>query len=274
MRLVDADDAVGAAADILLEHHFLLLVHLEHCPQALVVMAAEARQKMDRLFAQKVKKYLEISLQTTYLGQFCLADKFLPLAFFLDQHDERPSCFHTVSLWFPELLTCTEFVKQAVYQLAAVLQKVSVCRIANLGVTTCGITLHRTAVVIAVLVGAFFLRLASVRFGQHQGQHVEEVLVKTLADQNEQLWYEHGLFRELGKTKQILHVRILLDGLDGLLVAQILHMLHYNGTNNHASGLVACSAMAVPQTLVVFFLDTGPRKAVGKFDPAVGLAQS
>ena len=83
MRLVDADDAVGAAADILLEHHLLLLVHLEHCPQALVVMTADARQKMDRLFAQEIKKYLEISLQTTYLGQFCLADKFLPLAFFL-----------------------------------------------------------------------------------------------------------------------------------------------------------------------------------------------
>ena len=56
----------------------------------------------------------------------------------------------------------------------------------------------------------------------------EEVLVKALADQNEQLWYEHGLFRELGKPKQILHVRILLDSLDGLLIAQILHMLHYS----------------------------------------------
>ena len=31
MRLVDADGVVGAAADILLEHHLLLLVHLECC---------------------------------------------------------------------------------------------------------------------------------------------------------------------------------------------------------------------------------------------------
>ena len=88
------------------------------------------------------------------------------------------------------------------------------------------------------------------------------------------LGYEHGLFRELGKSKQILHVRILLDGLDGLLIAQVLHMLHYQGTNNHAGGLVASSAMDVPQTLVVFFFDFGPGKAVGKLDPAVGLAQS
>lgn len=113
MRLVDADGAVGAAADILLEHNLLLLVHLECCLQAHVVMAAETRKKTARLFAQKIKKYLEISLQTTYLGQFCLADKFLPLAFFLDQQDERTPGFHTVSLWLPELVTCTELVKQA-----------------------------------------------------------------------------------------------------------------------------------------------------------------
>ena len=229
VRLVDTDDAVGAAADILLEHHLLLRVHLEHCPQALVIMAAEARKKIARLLcAQKIKKYLEISLQTTYLGQFCLADKFLPLAFFLDQQDERTPGFHTVSLWFPDLVTCTELVKQAVYQLAAVLQKVRVCRIANLGVTTCGITLHRAAVVIAVLVGAFLLRLAPVRFGQHQGQHVEEVLVKALADQNEQLGYEHGLFRELGKPKQILHVRILLDSLESRFFKTMRRMGHLN----------------------------------------------
>ena len=61
MRLVDADDAVGAAADILLEHHLLLLVHLECCLQALVILAAETRKKTARLFAQKIEKYLCIS---------------------------------------------------------------------------------------------------------------------------------------------------------------------------------------------------------------------
>ncbi len=69
--------------------------------------------------------------------------------------------------------------------------------------------------------------LVPVRFGQYQGQRIEEVLVKALADQNVQLGYEHRLCRELGKPKQILHVRILLDSLDGLLIAQILHMLRY-----------------------------------------------
>ncbi len=33
-----------------------------------------------------------------YPVPFCLADKFLPLAFFLNQQDEHTSSFHTVSL--------------------------------------------------------------------------------------------------------------------------------------------------------------------------------
>ena len=45
MRLVDADDAVGTSADVLLEHHFLLFIHLERCLKTLVVMAAEASKK-------------------------------------------------------------------------------------------------------------------------------------------------------------------------------------------------------------------------------------
>lgn len=44
-----------------------------------------------------------------YPRAVCLADKFLPLAFFLNQQDEHTSSFHTVSLWLPNLVTCTEF---------------------------------------------------------------------------------------------------------------------------------------------------------------------
>ena len=45
MRMVDADDTVGTSADVLLEHHFLLFIHLESCLKTLVVMAAEASKK-------------------------------------------------------------------------------------------------------------------------------------------------------------------------------------------------------------------------------------
>lgn len=128
--------------------------------------------------------------------------------------------------------------------------------------------------VVAVLVRALPLRLASIHLRQHQGKHVEEIMVKTLADKDEQLGNENRLFHELVKTEQILHVRVLLNGLNGLLVTQILHMLHYQGTYHHAGGLVACAAMTVLQVLVIFLLNPVPWKVVCKFDPAVQLAQS
>ena len=42
-------------------------------------------------------------------------------------------------------------------------------------------------------------------------------------------------------TILVLHVGILLDGLDGLLIAQPLNMLHYQSAENHASGLLPAS---------------------------------
>ena len=90
----------------------------------------------------------------------------------------------------------------AAYQFAAVFHKVVVGRIANLGITTCGIDLHRAPVVIAVLVGVDLLRLAAVCLRQQQGQQVEEFMIETLANLDEQLWNENGFLRELGKPKQ------------------------------------------------------------------------
>ncbi|WP_156104795.1 hypothetical protein [Hoylesella timonensis] len=39
--------------------------------------------------------------------------------------------------------------------------------------------------------------LASIHLCKHQGKHVEEIMVKTLADKDEQLGNENRLFREL-----------------------------------------------------------------------------
>ena len=51
-------------------------------------------------------------------------------------------------------------------------------------------------------------------------------------------------------------------------------MLHYQSTNNHAGGLVACTVVSVLQSLVVFLLYLVPWKIVSKLHPAVGLAQT
>ena len=51
-------------------------------------------------------------------------------------------------------------------------------------------------------------------------------------------------------------------------------MLHYQSTNNHAGGLIACTVVSVLQSLVVFLLYLVPGKIVSKLHPAVGLAQT
>ena len=45
VRLVDADDAVGASTDVLIKHLLLLLVHLERRLETLAIMPAEAREE-------------------------------------------------------------------------------------------------------------------------------------------------------------------------------------------------------------------------------------
>ena len=57
MRLIDADDTVGAAADVLLEHHLLLFIHPESCLQAPAVMPAEAPKKVTRLCTEEILKF-------------------------------------------------------------------------------------------------------------------------------------------------------------------------------------------------------------------------
>ena len=106
-----------------------------------------------------------------------------------------------------------------------------------------------------------------------QGQQVEEFMIKTLANLDEQLWNENGFLRELGKPKQILHTGILLDGLDGLLIAQPLWHASLS-EHQQPCGLIACTVVSVLQSLVVFLLYLVPGKIVGKLHPAVGLAQT
>lgn len=203
-----------------------------------------------------------------------LVDKFLPLTLFLGQRDEVLACFHAVGPRLLGLVAGAELVKQAVYQFAAVFQKVVVGRIANSASQHVASTFIVPPVVIAVLVGVDLLRLAAVCLRQQQGQQVEEFMIETLANLDEQLWNENGFLRELGKPKQILHIGILLDGLDGLLIAQPLNMLHYQSTNNHAGRLVACTVVSVLQSLVVFLLYLVPGKIVSKLHPTVGPAQT
>ena len=54
-------------------------------------------------------------------------------------------------------------------------------------------------------------------------------------------WSSKRVVITVDMTIFVLHVGILLDGLDGLLIVQPLNMLHYQSAKNHASGLLFAS---------------------------------
>ena len=87
-------------------------------------MSVEAHEEICGMPAEEIKKCLKVSLQATYLHLFGLADEFLALALFLGQLDERLASFRAVRLWLLGIVASAELVKQAVYQLAAVFQKI------------------------------------------------------------------------------------------------------------------------------------------------------
>ena len=89
--LVDADDAVGTSADVLIEHLLLLLVHFERSLEALEVTPVEAREEMARLLAKEIKECLQVRLQAAKLEQLHLVYKLLSLVLLLGQRDEGPA---------------------------------------------------------------------------------------------------------------------------------------------------------------------------------------
>lgn len=72
-----------------------------------------------------------------------LSTSFFPLRFFLVNEMKAWRASTRLGPRLLGLVAGAELVKQAVYQFAAVFQKVAVGRIANLGITACGIDLHR-----------------------------------------------------------------------------------------------------------------------------------
>ena len=62
VRLGDADDAVGASADVLIKHLLLLLVHLERRLETLAIMPAEAREETAWLPAKEIKECQQVRL--------------------------------------------------------------------------------------------------------------------------------------------------------------------------------------------------------------------
>jgi hypothetical protein len=140
-------------------------------------MTAETFQQIARMAAKEIQKDLDISLEASKQRQLGLVYQLLALAFLLGAADESLTRFYAMRLRFPHMMAGTELIKQTVYQTAAVFKQIRVGRITNLCITAGRIHFQRTTVLMTVIVFLFCLWLASVGLRQHQGQHIEELLV-------------------------------------------------------------------------------------------------
>jgi hypothetical protein len=232
-------------------------------------MTAETFQQITRMAAKEIQKDLDISLEASKQRQLGLVYQLLALAFLLGAADESLTRFYAMRLRFPHMMAGTELIKQTVYQTAAVFKQICVGWITDFGITAGGIHLQRSAVFVTILVRIFPRWLASVSLRQHQCQHIEKLLVKTLTNQYEQFRNKNRLLRKTGKAQQILHIGILPDYLDGLLVTKILDMFYDQCANYHAGWFVTCAVMRITKTLVVFLLYLVPGKVVCQLNPTV-----
>ena len=74
-------------------------------------------------------------------------------------------------------------------------------------------------------------------------------------------------------TEYILHIGILTNHQDCLLVAEAHHKPDYKCTTHHSGGIVACSRLLVAEPFVVLLPDFGPRQRIGLFYPPVAIIQ-
>ena len=105
------------------------------------------------------------------------------------------------------------------------------------------------------------------------GHLVDVIVTDTLAQVDEKGGVKYRLVGELPKTAEILHVGILLNHPDGVLVGQTGDMLDYHGTYHHAGRLGTGSCCLVIECLTVLLLILIPGKMVAQPNPTVALVQ-
>lgn len=199
----------------------------------------------------------------------------------------------------------------SVHNLASVMDDVNIYGVAYLCVGTCGVHLQHSLMEPAlrvcellgerVLLYAIFLTLflggsvvilcpgisivglvlallsfglaPSLLFKQTDGHLVYLLFGDALADCGEQRGIENRLVGQLRETTHVLHVGILLDYSDGLLIRETHLVLDNHRSNDHPGRLVACALVFIMLSGVVDLLKFSPRKSIAEYDPTVGLVQ-
>lgn len=311
VRLKDADDAVSASMHTIREHIKLLDVHVEGGIECMLLMFCE-KSLAARVVDKKLDNLFEFLVQATKhvgLGQ---TDKPAAFLFHLHKYEIGSAGILVRRAPVTNIQCLTNAMYISVHDLTAVMDDVDIYRVAYLCIGTSSVHLQHSFVASAlrvckllgerIFLRAVFLTLflgsstvtlcpsipivvlaiALLRFGlapfllfkQTDSHFVYLLISDALADCDEQRGIENRLVGQLRETAHILHVWVLLDNLDGLLIREVHLVLDDHRGNNHPGWLVACTLILVVQFRVVDLLQFGPGKSIAQYDPTVGLVQA
>ena len=171
---------------------------------------------------------------------------------------------------------------------ADVLKQIHIREVTHFGITAGGINLHGSFVestgavyegvrifgvlpvipgILLVISGRSFPPYAELQKDVRKTVQVADL--KTFADGHEQDRIKYRCFRILTQAQHVLHIRILLDAQDGLLIGQVHLMFHNQCADDHAGRLVTGSHATVVQSGIVISLNFIPQEFITHTYPTV-----
>ncbi len=300
MGLEDAYDPILAAMLACAEHLLLLEVHLHRGIQNPALVFAQAVKAITELTCSEVYQREDILVQATEHLFYCVFHQLAALLLHLHQVSVGVPRLTVICIGNGYACMLADTADEAVHDTASVINDIHINRIAHFGISTGGIYLQHTFVltsfavcegccilvhggngrrlltmvssfVLLVLLHLFLHLLLTLQ--KSLGHLVDVIVADTFAQVDEEGRVKYRLVGELTKSAEILHVGILLNHLDGVLVGQTGDMLDDHGTYHHAGRLGAGSCCLVLECLTVQLLILILGKMVAQPNPAVGLVQ-
>ena len=265
------------------QHLFLLVIHVDDSLYGALLRAVEPRVCLIvNAYEVEQREYVAVK-QGKHAGDGILYE-FCSLVFSLDDIEICLTYAVAFQARRPaDSLYAADLVDHAVNVSGTILYEVDVRRIPDFRVGACGVRLQvgrlcpvvggstTVAVVVATVTPTVLFLSFSRKF---KSERIDVVDGDALADSDEKRRIEYRLVGIFCQAAHILHVWILLNGQDCLLVGQVQLMLDDEGGNDHSSRTVGCADCVILQPLVVDLLIFRPWKRVTHLHPPVCFRQT
>ena len=252
MGLEDAHNPVFAAMLACAEHLLLLEVHLHRGIQNPALVFAQAVKAIAGLPCSEVYQCKDVPVKATEHLLDGVLHQLAALLLHLHQVSVGVPRLNVICIGNGNVIFFAYTTDKAVHDTASVINNIHIYRIANLGIGTCRVNLQYTFVLtsfavcegccilvydgsgwrfLATVPGFVLLVLAHLflhlllTLQKSLGHLVDVIVTDALAQVDEDGRVKYRLVGELPKSAEILHVGILLNHLDGVLVRQTGDML-------------------------------------------------